>query len=307
MGLILNRGPETALVSTSLESITPVTAPVPVEQTEPTTEFVIEPRSGWATLNLAELWRYRELAFYLAWRDVKVRYKQTILGAAWAVLQPLLTMMVFAIFFGRLGRMDEQTTIPYKLFVYTALVPWQFFSYCVTQCSQSLVSSANLISKVYFPRLLVPLATIGVGLVDAVVASLLLVAMMAYYHFAPTLMIGVLPLLCLGLLVASVGVGTLLSALTVTYRDFRYVVPFLAQLWMFASPVAYSLERIPAEWRVIYCLNPMAGIIGGFRACLLGEPMNWDCLRVSLGSSLLSLLVGAFYFRRVERRFADIV
>ena len=307
MGLILNRGTETAFVSTSLQSVNPVT--VNAEQIGPTaeSEFVIEPRSGWATLDLMELWRYRELAFYLAWRDVKVRYKQTMLGAAWALLQPLLTMLVFAIFFGRLGRMEDQTTIPYKLFVYTALVPWQFFSFCVTQCAQSLVSSANLISKVYFPRLLVPLATIGVGLVDAAVASLLLVGMMVYYHYVPSITICVLPLLCLGLLVASVGVGTLLSALTVTYRDFRYVVPFLAQLWMFASPVAYSLDRVPAEWRVIYCLNPMAGIIGGFRACLLGEPMNWDCLRVSLGSSLAVLLVGAFYFRRVERRFADIV
>ncbi len=269
--------------------------------------IVIEPRSGWAALDLPELWRHRELAYYLAWRDIKVRYKQTVLGAAWAVLQPLMTMLMFSIFFGRLGRMSERTDVPYPIFVYVALLPWQFFSFCVMQCSQSLISSANLISKVYFPRLLVPLATVGVGILDLAVASLLLVGLMIHYQYPPTRSFCLLPLLCFGLLIASVGVGTLLSALTVTYRDLRYVVPFMTQLWMLASPVAYSLEIIPLEWRLVYCLNPIAGLIGGFRSSLLGKPIQWDCLGVSMASSIVIFLLGAFYFRRVERRFADIV
>ena len=270
-------------------------------------EIVIEPKSGWAALNLIELWRHRELAYYLAWRDIKVRYKQTVLGAGWAVLQPLMSMLVFTIFFGRLGRMEEQTTIPYPIFVYVSLLPWQFFSYCVSQCSQSMISSANLISKVYFPRLLVPLATVGVGIVDFAVASCLLVALMIRYQIALTLSFSLLPFMCIALLVASMGIGILLSALNVAYRDLRYVVPFVIQLWMFASPVAYSIDIIPVQWRLVYSLNPMAGIISGFRSSLLGEPMHWDCFLVSLSTSIVSLLLGAFYFRRVERRFADIV
>lgn len=298
-------------MSTSVEANSPVSeleaTTMSTTEWDSVSEIVIEPRSGWAAIDLLELWQHRELAYYLAWRDIKVRYKQTVLGAAWAVLQPLMTMLMFTIFFGRLGRMSERTDVPYPIFVYVALLPWQFFSFCVMQCSQSLTSSANLISKVYFPRLLIPLATVGVGLLDLAVASLVLVGLMVHYQYSPTWSFGLLPLLGIGLLIASIGVGTLLSALTVTYRDLRYVVPFLTQLWMLASPVAYSLEIIPPEWRLLYCLNPIAGLIGGFRSSLLGKPIQWDCLGVSLASSLLIFLVGAFYFRRVERRFADIV
>ncbi len=274
---------------------------------DPIPEIIIEPKSGWAALNLVEVWRHRELCCSLAWRDIQVRYQQTVLGAAWAVLQPLLTMVVFTIFFGRLGRMESQSPIAYPVFVYVSLLPWQFFSFCVLQGSQSLVNSANLISKVYFPRLLVPLATVGVGMIDFAVSSLLLVGLMVYYQIMPGRMIVLLPMLCLGLLIVSAGVGTLLSALAVAYRDLRYAVPFLLQLWMFASPVAYSMEIVPEQWRLLYCLNPLAGLISGFRASLLGEPLHWDCLCVSLSSSLLAFLAGAFYFRAVERRFADIV
>ena len=292
-------------MSTFMEALPVV--PLLGDSSESVPEIVIEPRSGWAALDLLEIWRHRELAYFLAWRDVKVRYKQTVLGAVWAVLQPLMTMLVFTIFFGRLGRMEQQTTVPYPVFVYVSLLPWQFFSFCVSQCSQSLISSANLISKVYFPRLLVPLATVGVGIVDFCVASLLLIGLMLWYHIAPTLSLALLPLLLAGLLVASVGVGILLSALTVSYRDLRFAVPFMVQLWMFASPVAYSIEIVPERWRLVYSLNPMAGLISGFRSSLLGEPLHWDCLGVSLCTGLVACLAGMFYFRTVERRFADIV
>ena len=270
-------------------------------------EVVIEPRSGWAALDLLEIWQHRELAYFLAWRDIKVRYKQTVLGGVWAVLQPLMTMVVFTIFFGRLGRMEEQTTVPYPVFVYVSLLPWQFFAFCVVHCSQSLIASSNMISKVYFPRLLVPLATVGVGIVDLAVASVLLIGLMFRYQIAPTLSFVLLPLLLAGLLIASVGVGIFLSALTVSYRDLRFAVPFLVQLWMFASPVAYSITIVPEEWRLVYSLNPMAGLISGFRSSLLGEPMHWDCLLVSFATSVAIFVASVIYFRSVERRFADIV
>lgn len=279
----------------------------PAEPQDCIPEFVIEPKSGWAALDLIEVWQHRELVCTLAWRDIQVRYQQTVLGAAWAVLQPLLTMVVFTVFFGRLGRMESQSQIAYPVFVYASLLPWLFFSYCVTQGSQSLVSSANLIRKVYFPRLIIPLATVGVGLIDFAVSSLLLVGLMVFYQILPGRMIWVLPVWGLGLLVVSTGVGTLLSAVAVAYRDMRYAVPFLLQLWMFASPVAYSMEIVPAQWRLLYCLNPMAGIISGFRSSLLGEPMHWDCLCVSMCTSLLAFVMGAIYFRTVERRLSDIV
>ena len=277
----------------------------------PANVYVIEPRSGWVALDLMELWRYRELAYYLAWRDIKVRYKQTVLGAAWALIQPLMSMLVFTLVRTLMTNGNAQSEwhkeYPYHVFVYAALLPWQFFSFCVTQSSQSLVSSANLISKIYFPRLLVPVATVGVGILDFLVASPILIGMMLYYQIMPHIQVLALPLILLGLLLASVGVGTWLSAMAVTYRDVRYVVPFLIQIWMFATPVIYQLERVPEEWRLIYCLNPAAGLVSNFRACLFGEPLQWDCLFVSLTTSVIAFVCGSFYFRRVERRFADIV
>jgi len=293
------------------------TAPLPVAPTidaplnDDAHVVVIEPRSGWAALDLMELWRFRELAYYLAWRDVKVRYKQTVLGAAWAIIQPVMLMLIFtflrSVMAGRGTAANWDKDYPYHVFLYTALLPWQFFSFCVTQSSQSLVSSANLISKIHFPRLLIPVATVGVGVLDFLVSSLILIGMMIYYHIVPGLSVLALPVILLGLLLASIGVGTWLSALAVTYRDVRYVVPFLTQIWLFATPVLYHLDRVPEKWRLLYCLNPTAGLIGGFRSCLLGEPLDWGCLAVSLLSGSVVFICGTFYFRKVERRFADIV
>jgi lipopolysaccharide transport system permease protein len=272
-------------------------------------ETVIRPTSGWRVLDLGELWRYRELLYFLTWRDVKVRYKQTVLGAAWAILQPVMTMIVFTIFFGRLGGLDQNqhVTSAYPIFVYAALLPWQFFASSVSQGGQSLVSSANLISKVYFPRLIVPTASVGAGLVDLAISFAVMFGLMVYYHVPYTMQMLAIPMLLFGTLVSAVGTGTFLSALTVAYRDFRYVIPFLVQIWMFASPVAYPFEVVPQQWQLLYAVNPMAGIISGYRSALLGEPFQWGAIGVSLLSGAILFVVGTLYFRRVERRFADIV
>ncbi len=275
--------------------------------TTPATVTVIEAKTGWRALDLPELWRYRELVYFLIWRDIKVRYKQTVLGAAWAILQPVMTMLVFTIFFGRLGGMSNLTTQAYPVFVYAALLPWQLFSSSVTASGNSLVGSANMISKVYFPRLAVPIAAVGPAVVDFLISGCVMALLMVWYGVSPGITVLLLPLLIVGTLVATLGVGTILSALTVSYRDFRYVVPFMIQLWMFASPVAYPLEKVPEEWRLAYAINPMAGIIGAFRSALLNDLILWDCLAVSLGVSVVLLIVGVTYFRNVERRFADIV
>ena len=272
-------------------------------------ETIIRPTSGWRLVNLAEFWRYRELLYFLTWRDVKVRYKQTVLGALWAILQPVMTMIVFTIFFGRLGGMDknEHVTAAYPIFVYAALLPWQFFASSVTQGGQSLVSSANLIGKVYFPRLIIPVASVGAGLVDFAISFGVMLCLMVAYGVPFTMQLLALPLCVVATLISAVGVGTFLSALTVAFRDFRYVIPFMVQIWMFASPVAYPFEAIPEKWRLLYALNPMAGIISGYRSALLGEPFHWGPFGVSLLVATLMLVIGTFYFRRVERRFADIV
>lgn len=268
---------------------------------------VIEPRSGWQAIEFHELWRYRELVWFLALRDIKVRYKQTVLGATWAIIQPVMTMIVFTIFFGRLGGMDRNVTTAYPVFIYAALLPWQLFSGSITQCGQSLISSSNLISKVYFPRLIIPLSSLGSGVVDFVVSFTVMLVLMAWYQVIPGVQFALIPILVAGTILAAFGVGTWLSAMMVAYRDFRYVVPFMVQLWMFASPVAYPITVVPDRWRVLYSLNPMAGLIGGFRSALLNEPMLWDCLLVSLAVSFAVFVAGAYQFRRTERRFADIV
>lgn len=278
-----------------------------VTETESIPEIVLEPRTGWAALDLLELWKHRELAYYLAWRDVKVRYKQTILGASWAVIQPLMKTVMFTFLSYVMGRKHESSELPYPLVTFASLLAWQFFEYAVNTGGQSLVSSANLISKVYFPRLLVPLSTIGVGLVDMGIASLVLIILMFVYQVAPPLAVLLMPVLMVGLLLASIGVAALVSALAVTYRDVRFVIPFIVQIWMFACPTLYSIERIPVQWRTLYSLNPMAGIVGGFRACLLGETLEAWSVTVSLVSSVIVFFVGITYFRRVEKRFADIV
>lgn len=270
--------------------------------------LVIEPPRGWIGINWKEIWRYRELLYFLTWRDVKVRYKQTVLGAVWAILQPLLTMLVFTLIFGRLAGLAQKTGgIPYPIFVFAALMPWLFFASALTQSSASLVASSNLITKVYFPRLIIPLAAAGAGLVDLAISSVVLVALMIFYGVALSWQLLLLPLFLLGTLLAATGVGALLSALTVAYRDFQYVVPFMVQLWLFGSPVMYPSGLVPAKWRAVYFLNPMAGLIDGFRAAFLNQPLHWGHIGLSLAISAALFVAGSAYFRRVERRFADII
>jgi lipopolysaccharide transport system permease protein len=267
----------------------------------------IEPSRGWVSLQLRELWQYHELLYFLVWRDVKVRYKQTVLGGAWAILQPFFTMLVFSLFFGRLAKMPSDG-IPYPIFTFTALVPWMFFAQGLNQASNSLVGSSNLIRKVYFPRLIIPLATVCAGLVDFALAFVVLVFMMLYYGITPGIHIVWLPLFIALSLVTALGVGLWLSALTVTFRDVRHIVPFIVQFWMFATPVAYPSSLLHEPWRTVYGLNPMTGVIEGFRWALLGSNSRPEAiLLVSSAAAILILISGAFYFRRVEKSFADVV
>ena len=267
----------------------------------------IEPSRGWISLRLDELWEYRELLYFLAWRDIKIRYKQTALGAAWAIIQPFFTMVIFSIFFGRLAGIPSDG-VPYPIFSFAALVPWTFFANSLNQSSNSLVSSANLIQKVYFPRLAVPIASVFSGMVDFVLAFIVLLGMMLYYGMLPTINVVWLPAFCLLAFVTSLGVGLWLSAMNVRFRDVRYTVPFLTQFWMFATPIAYPSSLLSEPWRTLYGLNPMVGVIEGFRWGLLGT--NTAPGGIFIISSLMAVAIlvgGAFYFRRAEKSFADIV
>jgi lipopolysaccharide transport system permease protein len=267
----------------------------------------IRPSRGWRLPGLGELWRYRELIYFLVWRDVKVRYKQTALGAAWAVIQPLATMGVFSVFFGRLAGVPSDGA-PYPLFALTALVPWTFFSQGLIQSSNSLVGSQNLLTKVYFPRLAIPLAAVLAGVVDFLVAFVLLLGTLAFYRVVPTARVLWLPLFLLLAFVTSLGVGLWLSAWSVRYRDVRYLVPFLAQLWLLATPVAYPASLLSEPWRTVYGLNPMAGVVEGFRWALLGTGTRPGLMvLVSAGVALALLLSGLLVFRHQERTFADLV
>lgn len=279
----------------------------PAPPAPPASLLRIEPTRGWAALRLAELWRHRELLLFLVWRDVKVRYKQTALGAAWAVLQPLLTMVVFTLFFGRLGRIPSDG-VPYELFAFAALVPWNFFANGLQQSSQSVVAQSNLLKKVWFPRLAIPVSTILSGVVDFAIAFAVLLAMMLCYGVVPgAAALALLPLLLLALSTC-LGAGLWLSALNVRYRDVRYVVPFLAQLWMFATPIAYPASLVPERWRPLLGLNPMAGVVEGFRWALLGTTAApGPTIAVSALAAAAMLAGGALYFRRTERTFADVV
>jgi lipopolysaccharide transport system permease protein len=268
---------------------------------------IIRPSTGWVPLRLRELWEYRELLYFLTWRDIKVRYKQTALGAAWAVIQPFFTMVVFSVFFGRLAKLPSDG-VPYPVFTYTALVPWTFFATALTQASNSLVDHGRLITKVYFPRLLVPMAAVMAALLDFLIAFAVLVAMLLYYGIAPTAAIVTLPLFVLLATMTALGVGLWLSALNVKYRDVRYTIPFLIQFWLFATPVAYSSSLVPERWRALYGLNPMTGVVEGFRWALLGKSgPPGPTILVSLASVTALLVGGLFYFRRMEKGFADVV
>jgi lipopolysaccharide transport system permease protein len=269
---------------------------------------VLEPRPGWHLIDLRELWRYRELLYFLTWRDVKIRYKQTVLGAGWAILQPLATMVVFSLFFRRAAG-DPSSHVPYSLFVLAGLVPWMFFSNAISQAGQSVVGNHNLVTKIYFPRLLIPLGAVTAGLVDLAVAMGMLLIMMLWYGVAPNWEFVLVPALTFGLTLAALGVGTLLSALTVAYRDFRYVVPFMVQLWMFATPSIYlqSRSEVGSRLRYVLPLNPAYGLIANFRQAMLGGSLEGYSLTVSSAVSVLLVLGGCLYFRRVERDFADII
>jgi len=267
----------------------------------------IKPSYGWAALNLRDLLLYRELIFFMTWRDLKVRYKQTLLGASWAILQPFLTMVVFSIFFGNLAKVPSDG-VPYPIFSYTALIPWTLFSKALQDASRSLVANSHMITKVYFPRMILPLSSVMAGVVDFLIAFVVLLGMMFFFNIFPTVNVLVLPLFLLLALVTSVGVGLWLSALNVLFRDINYVLPFLTQFWMYLTPVAYPSSMVPSEWQVIYALNPMTGVVEGFRWALLGtgQPPGIMTL-VSSVAAVILLISGMFYFRRMERLFADMV
>jgi lipopolysaccharide transport system permease protein len=256
-----------------------------------------------------DLWRYRELFLILAWRDLSVRYKQTVIGVVWAILRPLLTMIVFTVIFGRVAKLPSDGRVPYSLLVFAGMLPWTLFSTSLTDASNSLIGNANLISKVYFPRLIVPTATIVTAFVDFLISLLLLFALMVYFRFSPGWNILLLPMFVLLALAGSLGPGLWVTALNVKYRDFRYVIPFVSQFGLYVSPVGFSSSVIPEQWRLLYSLNPMVGVIDGFRWCLLGgaSPIYWPGFATSLGVVAFFLWLGVRQFRKMERRFADLI
>jgi lipopolysaccharide transport system permease protein len=269
----------------------------------------IRPSRGWSSLNLRDIWRYRELVYFLTWRDLKVRYKQTLLGAAWAIIQPVVTMIVYSLIFGRIAQLDSEG-IPYTVYTYTALLPWQLFAKALNDSGRSMVSNRNIITKIYFPRLVIPLSSIISGVVDFLIAFLILIGMMVYYQITPTSAVWTLPLFLLLTLVTALGIGFWFSALNVQYRDVGYVLPFLINVWHYLTPVAYSAQYVSQNWQIVYSLNPMAGVVQGFRWALLGTEFGTNpgvTLPISIGISLLVFLSGLFYFRRMERTFADVV
>jgi lipopolysaccharide transport system permease protein len=269
--------------------------------------IIVKPSKGWISLKLKELWEYRELLYFMAWRDIKVRYKQTVLGAAWAIIQPFFTMVVFSIFFGKLARVPSDG-LPYPIFAYAALVPWTFFANGLNMASNSLVGSANLIKKVYFPRLVVPISGVISGVVDFVLAFAVLLGMMLFYGILPTVNIVWLPFFVLLIFITALGVGFWLSALNVQFRDVRFTVPFLTQFWLFATPIAYPSSLLSEPWRTLYGINPMVGVVEGFRWALLGaDTAPGPIIVVSALVALAILVGGAFYFRRMEKTFADVV
>ena len=265
----------------------------------------IQPSRGWIPVNLKDLWVYRELLYFLTWREIKVRYKQTILGFAWAIIQPFFMMIVFTLFFGNLAKIPSEG-IPYPLFNYTALLPWTLFSEGLTRSSNSLVQDANLVRKIYFPRLVMPLSGVLSPVVDFAIAFTILIGMMFYFGYPPTVMILWLPVFLLLAMATAFGAGLWFSSLNIKYRDIRYVVPFLIQIWLFASPVVYSSNLLPEKYQLIYALNPMAGVIEGFRWSILGTTPPGSMIAVWAAIVIVIVVTGTFYFRRGERTFADV-
>ncbi len=266
----------------------------------------IEPSRSWLSFGIKEMWLYRELLYFLTWRDIKIRYKQTLLGFAWAILQPFLTMVVFSLFFGKLGKIPSEG-VPYPIFNYTALLPWQFFENSITISTTSLVTNANMVTKVYFPRMFVPVSSVISGLVDFMVAFIVLIGMMIFYHISPTIGVLLLPFFLLLAFITAMGVSLWMSALNVKYRDVRYVVPFLARFWFFATPIAYPSSLLHEPWRTLYGLNPMVGVVEGFRWALLGTKPPEAMLFLSSFIALFILVTGLIYFSRTEKTFADII
>jgi len=275
--------------------------------TQSTPITIIKPSKGWSALNLRDLWNYRELLYFLIWRDIKVLYKQTVIGAAWAILQPLLTMVVFTIFFGKIAKIPSEG-IPYPIFSYSGLLIWTYFSSGVSNSGNSLIGSANLITKVYFPRLIIPLSSSLSGVVNYSIAFLILIFMMLYYGFLPNYSIILLPLIVFLAFISATGLGLWLSALNVKYRDVRYVIPFFIQLLLFTTPVIYPVTILPERFRWILSLNPIFGIIDAHRACILGyKPIDWFSFNISTAMTLFIFITGLYFFRRTERFFADVI
>jgi lipopolysaccharide transport system permease protein len=267
---------------------------------------VIEPPTGWRMLDWRELWAYRELLWVLTTRDIKVRYKQTVLGAAWAVIRPFLTMVIFSVVFGHLAKMPSDG-YPYPVFVYAGLLPWIFFAAAIGASGQSLVGSAGLVSKVYFPRLIIPLSSVGAGLVDLLISTAVLLLMMLWYGVGWTWQLLAAPLLLAALIFTALGIGTLLSALTVAYRDFTHLTPFLVQVWMYVTPVIFPVSLVPERWQWLLYLNPLTGLVEGFRSAFLGKPFDLAGIGISFAIAIAILAAGVAYFEKVERRFADII
>jgi len=277
-----------------------------LRQAEAVPTIIIEPTRSWLSLKLRDIWQYRELLYFLTWRDVKVRYKQTVIGFLWAIIQPFLKMVVFSVIFGSLAKMDSEG-FPYPIFLYAGLLPWQFFASAVSRSGESVVGSANLIKKVYFPRLIIPIASVGACLVDFAISFIILIVLMFYYSIIPTLSIFMVLPLVLATIFTALGVGMFISALNVAYRDFRYIVPFFVQIWMFLTPVVYSTGIIPENWRWLILLNPMTGIVDAYRSAILGKSFEWGNLGISTIIAVIVFLFGLIYFRKTERYFADIV
>jgi lipopolysaccharide transport system permease protein len=281
---------------------------IEVTKHEPTTIY-IKPTTGLAALNLRDLWTYRELVYFMIWRDIRVRYKQTMLGATWAIIQPVLSMLVFTFIFGKVAKLPTDSNIPYPIFSYVALLPWGLFVTALNQASRSLTSNNNMITKIYFPRLVLPLASVLSGLVDFVIAFVILIGMMIYYGIIPSLnALWALPLFLLLAIITALGVALWLAALNVQYRDVNYALPFMTQFWLFLTPVAYSATLISEKWQLVYSLNPMAGVVNGFRWALLGTDTGpGPEMAISVAISLLVLIGGLFYFRNMEKTFADTI
>jgi len=283
----------------------PLTDPVSAGVLEHKT--IIEPKSGWRLIDLREIYEYRDLFYFIVWRDIKVRYAQSVLGIGWAVIQPIFSMIVFTIVFGKLAKISSDG-VPYAIFSYAALVPWTYFSSALTESSGSLIGAGNMLSKIYFPRIIIPMTSILGKLIDFAIALLLLFGLMVWFKIGPTIWILILPLLIILMMLTASGLGMWLAALAIQYRDIKYGMSFAVQLLMYASPVVYPASLIPAKYRLLYGINPMAGVIEGFRAALLGSrPMPWDLLAVGCITAFMLFISGVLYFRRMERIFADVV